>query len=134
MSWALAVLLSTVLGAGPIQYVEIPWTMTDLADDRRIELSFVNESELPICLNPESWPNQSGKINEPGNDVALIVEGERFVMVQHNTGYCFGDDCTIRVAPGERVTGVLWYKDFKLPKRLWRSNKKLEFRSIGVAC
>jgi hypothetical protein len=28
----------------------------------------------------------------------------------------------------------LWYRDFNLPKKLWRSPKHLKFRSIGVAC
>jgi hypothetical protein len=134
MKWALAVFLLAVLGGGPIQFIEIPWTMTDLAHDRRIELSFVNRSEVAICLNPENWPNHDGKINEPGDDVVLVVEGKRFVMQPYNTGYCFGDDCTIRVAPRERVTGNLWYRDFNLPKKLWRSPKHLKFRSIGVAC
>jgi hypothetical protein len=131
MSLALLLMACTsTTGVIPVEY-----QFTDLPDEGRISLRFKNELEYPLCLQPESWPNSAGKINQASSYVFLIVDGERFPIDDFNTGYCPEPrDCATRVAPGEEISASISYSDFNIPTRLRAKSKTLEFSPIAVKC
>jgi len=112
----------------------IEYGFFDQPEQQRLELRYRNETKQTMCLAPEHWPNRAGKINQASDVVFLIVGSERFPIQDFNTGYCRGDECSLRVAPGEEVAAFIPYADFKLPERLWREAKTLEFRPQAYAC
>jgi dienelactone hydrolase len=87
-----------------------------------------------MCLGPEHWPNRAGKLNQASDVVFLAVGDQKFPIQEVNTGYCWGDECALRVAPGEDVAAFISYADFNLPERLWREPKTLEFRPQAFPC
>lgn len=125
-------LLGCTSGTGPIP---IEYTFSDYPNERRIELGFANESEDFLCLLPGCWPNQAGKIHFASEYVFLIVNDQRFPIVDFNTGYCQGrDGCATRVAPGEVVFASISYRDFSIPENLIEMPKTLEFSTVAVKC
>lgn len=98
-------------GLFPIEYA-----FTDMPEKRRIELRYHNTSEQTVCLLPEFWPNQAGKINQASGEVFLLVGDRRFAIEDFNTGYC--PDCRLAVAPGETVRASIGYDAFDLPEAL----------------
>lgn len=118
----------------PLEYVELNWFYSDHPDEEQIEIGYKNDTSRSICLSPTDWPNEAGKVNEPQGAIAVSVDGKRFPMTDFNSGYCFGNDCTRRVSPGETILARMWYRDFNLPKIYWTHKKVLEFRAVGWIC
>ena len=134
-SHLIAIALCFLLGcAARVLSVPVQYELIDHPDERRIELLYRNDSGKMVCLSAEDWPNLAGKLNQMGNRVFLLVRGERFPVENFNTGYCVGDACAKRVAPGEQISGSIPYKDFDLPKRLWGEPKTLEFSPQAYVC
>ena len=107
-------------------YVDVPTA-------RRIEVTYRNSTKVTMCLLPEHWPNQAGKIDQGSDRVTLVVGQERFPIMDFNTGYC-PQGCAIHVAPGEQVSSSIAYADFGLPERLKDAPKTLEFSPMAFAC
>jgi hypothetical protein len=112
---------------------KIEYLFADSAQNRSIQLTYHNETTRVMCLLPEHWPNQAGKINQGRDRMILVVGNERFPIEDFNTGYC-PEGCAIRVAPGSTVSATVSYVDFALPERLWSSTKRLEFSPMAFAC
>lgn len=119
--------------AAASEAVYLPYLMSDRPDLRRIELRYRNNTKSAVCVSPDFWPNQAGKIHEATDILVLVVGNERFPVVDFNTGYC-PQGCYERVAPGQEIFGFISYDDFQLPERLWTATKRLEFRPQGFAC
>ena len=113
--------------------VPIHYQFLDSPAERRVELTYQNTSRSLMCLLPEHWPNQGGKIDQASDRVHLVVDHERFPIEDFNTGYC-PQGCALRVAPGEKVTAFILYKDFNLPERLTGEPKILEFVPVAFKC
>ena len=78
------------------------FVVKDKPSENRIEVLFTNETEELLCLLPEHWPNQAGKINQASDYVFLLVADRRFPIQDYDTGYC-PEGCALVVRPGERV-------------------------------
>jgi hypothetical protein len=114
--------------------VPINFRLVDHPSEGRIELRYRNDTGRILCISDSDWPNQGGKLNQ-ANDVAFLVAGgERFPVKYFNTGYCVGDDCVKRVAPGEEISGWISYGDFSLPEQYWSAPKKLDFSPTAYVC
>lgn len=114
--------------------IPIDFKWRDNVAARRIDLSFANSRSYPVCLTPSQWPNAAGKLDQAQEQVSLFVGIESFPIEDFNVGYC-PYDCSLRVGPGETVTGYLWYSDFRLPERLVGvAGKILEFKPHGYRC
>lgn len=111
----------------------IKYEYVDAPAERRIEVTYRNITGVTMCLLPEHWPNQAGKINQASDSVFLVVGQERFPVVDFNTGYC-PQGCATHVAPGEKVSSSIPYADFSLPERLKDAPKTLEFSPTAFAC
>jgi hypothetical protein len=111
----------------------IEYQFKDVPQERRVKLTYQNASRSTMCLLPEVWPNEGGKINQASDKVYLVVGNERFPIEDFNTGYC-PQGCAIRVAPGEQVSAFISYKDFNLPDRLINNPKSLEFSPVAFRC
>ena len=111
----------------------VKYEYLDVPAERRIEVTYRNTSQHPMCLLPELWPNQAGKINQASDKVFLVVGQERFPIEDFNTGYCIGD-CATRVAPGRQVSSSIAYVDFRLPDRLIDARKELDFSPMAFRC
>jgi len=85
-------------------------------------------------LAPSHWPNAAGKINQASDIVTLQVDGQRFPVVDFNTGYCTGERCATHVAAGETTTAFISYDDFNLPGSLRQRPKTLEFSISAYVC
>jgi hypothetical protein len=114
--------------------VPVHYRLVDHPDESRIELLYRNESSKTVCLSAEDWPNLAGKLNQVSDRVSLVVGGERFPIENFNTGYCIGNRCARRVAPGEQISGSISYDDFSLPARLKNEPKALEFFPTAYVC
>lgn len=115
--------------------IPIKYQFHDFPEEGRIELRFKNELQVPLCLLPESWPNQGGKINQASEYVFLVIDGVRFPIEDFNTGYCPGaNGCATRVAPGEEVSASIPYRDFRVPQEMSRLPKKIEFEPVAFKC
>lgn len=126
---ALCVLIACATRIVPVRYEFI-----DRPDEVRIELLYRNQSSKTVCLSTEDWPILAGKLNHMGDRVFLVVAGEHFPIANFNTGYCVGNACAKRVAPGEQISGSIPYEDFDLLERLWSEPKKLEFSPQAYVC
>jgi len=111
----------------------IKYEYVDVPAERRIEVTYRNLTGAAMCLLPEHWPNQAGKINQASDIVFLVVGQERFPIENFDTGYC-PQGCATRVAPGEKISRSIPYADFSLPERLKDAPKTLEFSPKAFAC
>jgi hypothetical protein len=86
-----------------------------------------------MCISPSFWPNAAGKIHQNGDEVFLRAGASRYALKAFNTGYCVGD-CSLRVQPGDTLTGWLAYDEFELPLSAQAEGKTLEFQPKAYAC
>lgn len=124
----LAVSCGTTWNPVPVDYV-----FRDLPLANKVEVVLVNDRKYQLCLFPEHWPNQAGKINQASRRVFLLVAGERYPIEEFNTGYCPGG-CPMVVYPGEAATASIAYDDFDLPAELRHAPKQLEFPAVAFRC
>ena len=120
---------ATGVGMFPIEY-----DFVDNIPERRVEITFTNDFGFSVCLLPETWPNPKGVIDQGAEFMALVVDGQRFPVIDVNTGYCLGRDCETVVAPGETVSSFVRYDDFGLPEELESSTKHLDFTTGTYRC
>jgi hypothetical protein len=135
MNWTYAIAILVVVTGCATQSALTPikYEYTDVPAERRIEVEYRNTTGVTMCLLPEHWPNQAGKINQASDSVFLVAGQERFPIENFNTGYC-PQGCATRVAPGEKLSSSIPYADFSLPERLRDAPKKLEFSPMAFAC
>jgi len=115
------------------EQVPAQYEFMDRPTEARIELSYTNETHGKVCLLPEHWPNQAGKINQASKYIFLVVGNERFPIDEFNTGYCPGG-CALVVRPGQTVSSSISYNDFRLPSNLVHAAKRLEFSLTAFTC
>lgn len=133
MKIILIILITLSAGcATPSTLAPIEYSYVDNIGKQQIELTYHNESKKTRCLSPSQWPNSSGKIDQGGDYVFLIVEGKRFAIENFNTGYC--PKCSIAVAPNKQITTFISYHDFDLPDDLIKKTKQLEFHPKAYNC
>jgi len=128
-----SVALSLAACATQMRLTKIDYLLVDNPQNRSIELTYHNATARTMCLLPEHWPNQAGKINQGSDRMVLVVADERFPIKDFNTGYC-PEGCAVRVAPGSKQSASVSYADFALPERLWNALKTLEFSPMAYAC
>lgn len=129
----LLLLFSLSACAAQSKLTKAAYRLVDNLAGQRIELTYHNKTARTMCLLPEHWPNQAGKINQGSDRMILVVGAERFRVKDFNTGYC-PQGCAVRVAPGAELTASVSYADFALPERLWGAAKTLEFSPMVYAC
>ena len=130
-----ALVLVAVMGVGCVTSMSIfpiEYKLVDLPEERRIELSYRNDREDAVCLVPQFWPNQAGKIDNASDEVFLVVGDQRFAIEEFNTGYC--PACYLRVEPAETVRATIGYNSFGIPDYLVNEEKRLEFTPMGARC
>jgi hypothetical protein len=110
----------------------IRYEFVDIPSERRVELHFRNYFGDSVCLSPEFWPNEAGKINQASGAVFLLIGTQRFTIEQFNTGYCRG--CSLRIAPDESVTASIRYESFGVPDSLVNEEKRIEFVPKAYRC
>ena len=126
----LAACVSTVDRA-PVTY-----QMIDRPGENRIELRYQNNTEHAVCLTSSSWPDGSGNLNQMGNRIALLVDGQRFQVRQFNKGPCIVVEytCVASVPPGKGITTSIPYEAFGLPASVRYKRKTLDFSPSPPAC
>ena len=132
--FALSALAAFFLGCSSTsRIIEVEYGFIDNVAERRVELTFRNSFDHTVCLLPESWPNSAGKINQASEYVFLVINEQRYPIVDFNTGYCPGD-CATRVASGGKVLAFIPYSDFDIPLSMIEMPKTLEFSPIALRC
>lgn len=137
MRFAKPILIAVILiGCTTVYRERIPldWRLVDNPSAQRLEISYLNLTDSNICLWPDDWPNQAGKLDSNGGQVKLIVGTDRFPMKDFNTGYCPEGCQPLKVMAGEVITGFFLYADFDLPEELRYSEKLLEFDAYAYEC
>jgi hypothetical protein len=115
--------------------LKLPVAIVDHPAERRIDVQYENETGQMLCLAAEDWPNSSGDLHEAGEKVFLLVREERFAIREFNAGYCFGDSsCTLRIAPGDRLSAAIPYENFGLPEAQVNAPKTLEYSPTAHVC
>jgi len=114
-------------GRFPIKYVFI-----DIPAEQRIEINFHNASKLAVCIYPNQWPTNTGRMQGEGPGMIIIVGKQRFTAEMTTPDYCPG--CAYYVKPGENLRASIHYEVFHLPKALYNSKKRLEFNPMGYHC
>jgi hypothetical protein len=128
---ALVALLGVSCVASTVLF-SIEYEFFDIPSERRIELRFRNDLRESVCLLPEFWPNQAGKIDQASGEVFLLIGAQRFPIEEFNTGYC--PDCPLRIGPDESVTAFIPYESFGVPDSLVNEEKRLEFFPQAYRC
>jgi len=133
LGFAIAILASGC--AGTTRMIPIEYRFHDIPEERRIEITYHNDLKDTLCLSPETWPNEAGKINQASEYVFLVIDGRRFPIVDFNTGYCpEADGCALYVSPGQETSASISYSDFNVPKDLENLEKELEFSPVAFKC
>lgn len=117
--------------ASQSQTVPAVYVFEDQPDQDRIKVSFINDTNRRVCLTPEHWPNQAGKIHQ-AESVALVVDGTEYLVEYFNVGFCV--DCALAVKPGETVSAFISYDDFSLPEELRNASKELRMPAFASSC
>lgn len=129
-----ALLLLTGCASG-VSMVPIVYQFRDIPDERRIELAYSNETDEALCLLPEAWPNQEGKLGQASSYVFLIVDDQRFPIEDSMAGHCSPiEACVVFVAPGEEVIASIPYQNFSIPEELMGLPKSIEFSTFAEPC
>jgi hypothetical protein len=115
------------------ELVPVAYEFLDHPSERRVEVVYRNDSTHAMCLLPEHWPNQAGKVMEGARFVQLVIGQQRFPIENFNTGYC-PQGCETRVAPGHKISASISYDDFKLPTALETEPKSLDFSPVAYLC
>jgi hypothetical protein len=113
--------------------VPLAYRFTDVPERGGIEVRYRNSTRAVMCLSPDQWPNQAGKLNQVSDRVVLIVDGKSFPLEDFNTGYCVGG-CPTYVDPGEEIRGFIPYNHFALPPEMVGKPKQLLFTPLGYVC
>lgn len=133
MHAVVAVGLTTFGCATASQVFPLTYTYNDQPEHRRVEVRYRNTSPQGLCVLPEHWPNQGGKIDQDGDSVFLVVDKRRFPLRPFNTGYCPGG-CTTYVPTRHEIVGYISYRDFDLPADMEAADKRLELPAHGFPC
>ncbi len=125
MRWLLwTVTASLVLGClHSSDLFKATYVYQDNPAQERIDLLFENKTSRSVCLMPEFWPNQAGKVNQASERIHIVVDQEEFKIASFNTGYC--PACVTKVEPGEKIKGFISYADFNLAERHFVMPKNL---------
>lgn len=115
-------------------FVTIDPAIVDRPDKVMFDLSYTNQSKYGLCLSEGNWPNSAGMLGHARGLATLIVAERRFPIGAFNTGYCPGEECTVRIEPGATITGFLLYENFSLPESLRYQPKRLEILLRAYVC
>lgn len=116
------------------QSADIPYLYEDLIPMKAFGLTYKNETSKPMCLTPDNWPNDAGKLDQASSRAWVEIKGtqSRYAIKDFNTGYC--PQCAQRVRPGETVTGIIPYEEFLIPEKYQSAKKTLHFHAQGFVC
>lgn len=135
-SYAFAITLalaacSSASEEAPIEYVQMAITVRDDPSTQSVRLSYTNDTGSKLCVGPDHWPSTGGIIDNNGEEIFLMVDSETYFLKQEQD-YC--PRCTIEVAQGERLDGMIPYANFGLPAEKWNSPKVLSFTPTVWKC
>lgn len=106
---------SCVAREDPVRYADADEYALDIRPDAAAGaflLSFESRSTGTLCVSQHNWPDRLGRLHM-GADLAQVVVGDRtFAARDTNFGYCVGAGCTLRIAPGGRLTGQIAFAEF----------------------
>lgn len=128
-------LLIPLLVSGCAQHIRslaVDYQFLDQPSKSRIELTYHNLSDSPVCMSPETWPNDKGEVGMPGKYFILIVGGREFPVDETQFDFC--PRCVYFVLPGEKVTAHVPYSSFSLPSSLANEEKVLRYQPSGFKC
>lgn len=138
LAFALAVTSGVAAHAGakmPVAGKDFDVVTRDNPAAQRFELTFTSHAKRPICLAPEQWPNQAGKIDWARDSVAVRVGTAHFPLSDWNGGYCVGGCVVAKVRRGESVNGFIPYKDFEgFGAEQYQARKELVFPPSAFWC
>jgi hypothetical protein len=136
MNWSLllAAVAFLVTAAPTLTYFRTHLVMVDDQDRSRIEIRFENKTHQALCISTGDWPNVRGSLHFQHKRVALVIGKKRFPIAKHNGGYCYANDCEIKVSPGKTIVGYIPYSEFNLPKEMWHRRKKLVYPLLAAEC
>jgi hypothetical protein len=115
--------------ASSTDLIRVPYRVTDIPDEHRLELTYVNTFKSTVCLLPEFWPNPAGKFGGAPETFFLIAKEQRFAATTYNAGYCVArkaGDCSTVVRPGAQVSVSVSYEEFGLPESDAQEPKTVE--------
>lgn len=118
----------------PVVGVDFTVSMHDNPIAHRFDLRLTSHSKRKICLPPEQWPNQSGKVDWAKDYISVRVGAKRFPIADWNGGYCPG--CYVaEVRPGESVAAFIPYADFEnFGPENYQADKELTFPPHASWC
>jgi hypothetical protein len=112
---------------GPI---DIRYSVMDIPSEKKLYVSFRNDTNTPVCLGPENWPSNGILLND-GKTVSLMADGKS-MFLKAEQDYC--PKCSIRVGIGSESVAYFRYESFNIPENLIISKKALSFHPLGYRC
>jgi len=82
------------------------------AEEQRFDISLQSSSTKPLCVSNDNWPNNLGEMHYSAGHVLAEIDGERYSIRDQNFGYCIGNQCSHRIAPGAVLEGFVSYAEF----------------------
>jgi hypothetical protein len=122
--------------ATPANRTLVAYQVIDHPPEERIELRFHNDTERTACLTASMWPDDAGNLNQMGQRIALMVDGQRYPVVRYNKGFCVLVQlaCVAAVPPGAEVKASIPYAEFALPATLKYQPKTVDFSPTAPKC
>lgn len=128
-----ALFLASCASLGRVLVMPTDYVVSDNVQQQRLDLSFTNSLDEPVCLTPSQWPNSGGKLHYQGDRVYVMIGIDRYQYSDFNLGYCPGG-CSLRVEPGETISSFIPYKYFGIPENQFSATKQLIFESHMAFC
>lgn len=127
-----SIFVLSACASSPAAPFPLPYSWADEVESRTFQLTYTNRTDRTVCLAPDNWPNEAGKVDQASSILWVTIVGKKYHIEDFNTGYC--PDCAVRVRPGQQVAASLRYDDFSIPEELYQARKTLHFDAVGFTC
>jgi hypothetical protein len=118
----------------PVSGKDYEFSAVDLPGEERFELTLVSMSKRELCIGNSSWPTEAGFLDNASINTAILLEGRRYPYKDFDMEACPLKACANPMKNGTRLESSLFYKDFGLPKSLYKSPKELSYSPRPIWC
>jgi hypothetical protein len=99
---------------------------SDDQSQKRIHISFSNQSDHDVCFDPAVWPNDPGSVGLTNLSVELLIDGQKYPM-RRLEEYCVGACGEFRIKARSTAYASLRYDAFGMSEQQFGAKKTLVY-------